>query len=56
MAATAWQWFTSLSAFTALVFGFMSFEVRYRDCMRELASGDALLNASLPALLMNPVS
>ena len=33
MAATAWQFVTSLSAAAALVFGFVSFAARYYGCM-----------------------
>ena len=31
-----------------------SFEAQYRPCMAELASGDALLNTTLPVMLAHP--
>ena len=31
-----------------------SFEAQYRPCMAELGTGDALLNVTLPAILIHP--
>ena len=38
----------------SLVFGYVSMNGHYRDCMVELGSGHAFLNATLPVMLMHP--
>ena len=37
------------------MFGYISMEGQYRDCMVELSTGHAILNATLPVMLIHPV-
>ena len=37
------------------MFGYISMEAQYRDCMVELPTGHAILNATLPVMLFHPV-
>ena len=37
------------------MFGYISMEGQYRDCMVELPTGHAILNATLPVMLIHPV-
>ena len=55
MACVILQWVSTMSAAAALVFAYVSFEAQYRDIMTELASGHAVLNVSLPVLLLHPI-
>ena len=37
------------------MFGYISMEAQYRDCMVELPTGHAILNATLPVMLFHPM-
>ena len=54
MACVVFQWISTMSAAAALVFAYVAFAAQYRDCMAELGTGDALLNVTLPVMLMHP--